>query len=363
MVKKTSLGSVIVAIAVCALLVMPMLGIESQAKTWRLTAGTVYPKKTMVITNLYQDFLGNEIEKRVAERTDHNITFNYAFAGTVAKHGEILEAVQKGFLDVGMITYPFEPAKLFLHSFGYYVPFNSVDIPLVAKVTLKLYDQFPVMKTVFEEKYAQKLLTIATIDSYQLITKRSWKKVEELSGRKIGGAGPNLDWIRAAGATPVQSKLSEMYTSAQTGVFEGIIMINDATLGYKLYEPCPYIAMANFGANPATGITINLKKFNSMPKEVQDIILEVSEEYCFETAKQLIAKRQQTIEGLRKAGATVWDVPEAERARWAEMMPNLPDKRAKEADGKGLPGSEFMRAFIGEMEKAGYQFPRKWVID
>jgi TRAP-type C4-dicarboxylate transport system substrate-binding protein len=352
-----------VAIAAGTILTMLLSSGQVCAKTWRLTAGTVYPKAALVSSALYEDYFGNEIKKRVAERTGHDIIFNFAFSGTIAKHGEVLEAVEKGFLDFGMITYPFEPAKLYLHSFGYFIPFSSADVLKVTQVTLDLYDNISVMKTIFEEKYRQKWLTTFAIDSYQLITQHPWKSIEELAGRKIGGAGPNLAWIKAANATPIQSKLSEMYTSAQTGVFEGIIMMNDATLGYKLYEPCPYVALVDFGANPAAGITMNLKKFNSMPKEVQKIIREVAREYSFEVAKGTMSKRERTIEGLKKAGATVWEVPEAERTRWAEMMPNLPNQRAKEADNKGLPGSEFMRMFISEIEKTGYHFPRKWVID
>ena len=63
--------------------------------------------------------------------------------GTVAKDGEVLEAVQMGLLDIGYVIFLFEPAKLFLHNFGYFVPFSSPDQVMVNNITRKLFDEFP----------------------------------------------------------------------------------------------------------------------------------------------------------------------------------------------------------------------------
>ena len=54
-----------------------------------------------------------------------------------------------------------------------------------------------------------KYLGMFTYDSYQLITKFPIKTIDDITGHKIAGAGPNLSWIKAVGAVPVQSNLVE----------------------------------------------------------------------------------------------------------------------------------------------------------
>ncbi|MHC4362931.1 MAG: C4-dicarboxylate TRAP transporter substrate-binding protein, partial [Planctomycetota bacterium] len=54
------------------------------------------------------------------------------YGGTIAKLGGVLEAIEAGVLDMGLVAYPFEPAKLFLHNFSYHVPFGTPD-PLQAQ--------------------------------------------------------------------------------------------------------------------------------------------------------------------------------------------------------------------------------------
>jgi TRAP-type C4-dicarboxylate transport system substrate-binding protein len=353
----------LITLILTATMVLFLLGGPAGAETFRLTFGSVYPLKAGIWNTLTKDYLAAEISKRVAEKTDHEVKWNYAYAGAVAKHGEVLEAVQKGLLDVGMITTPFEPAKLFLHSLGYYVPFASVDTVLINKITNQLYNEVPYLKEVYEKEYNQKLLAPMVIDSYHVITKFPWQKMADFQGHKIAGAGANLEWIKACGAVPVQSNLAEAYTSLQTGVYEGWIMIVDATLAYKLYEPAPYYTFCDFGANPAGNITINLKKFNSMPKEVQEIILQVAKEYSEEVAKGLLQVRERNIQKMKDLKINLSTVPWDQKVAWAQAMPDQPNQRAKEAESKGMPGIKVMGRYIELMEKGGHKFPRAWKIE
>jgi hypothetical protein len=43
-------------------------------------------------------------------------------------------------------------------------------------------------------------------------------------------------------------------------------------------------------------------------------------------------------------------------------LPNIADEKAKEADKKGMPGTQVMKAYLEEMEKAGFKWPRRWEI-
>jgi TRAP-type C4-dicarboxylate transport system substrate-binding protein len=328
-----------------------------------MTIGSGHPADAAIWAGMVRDFFAPEVKKRVEARTDHKIKWVDAYGGAVAKLGGVLEAVQDGILDVGLIAYPFEPTKLFLHNFCYFVPFGSPDVNQVARIGLKIHETFPYLNEVYEKRYNQVWVGAGTVTSYHLITTFQWKNIEELSGRKIAAAGPNLPWVKAVGAVPVQSNLNEAYTSFQTGVYDGWVMFVDATVGFKLYEVAPYHTFCDFGAIFVCDITINKDRWNSLPKEVQDIILEVGKEYNREEAEAAEAKVQRGMEVMKKAGTSFYHLPFEQKKKWAEMMPNIPNEKAKEADAKGMPGSKVIGAYIEELEKEGYKFPRRWVID
>jgi C4-dicarboxylate-binding protein DctP len=353
--------SVIIALSV--LFLMPLAAGEATAKTFRLTIGSGHPADAAIWAGQIRDYFAPEVKKRVEATTTHKIKWVDAYGGSVAKLGEILESVQDGILNVGLIVVPFEPVKLFLQNWCYYVPFGSPDVQQVARVSQKMYDRFPYLKNVFEKKYNQKFLGTGTISSYNLVTIFPWKKVEELKGKKIAAAGPNLPWVKSVGAVPVQSNLNEAYTSLQTGVYEGWVMNVDATVGFKLFEVAPNYAFTDFGAISVSCLTINLDTWNTLPKEIRNIMLQVGKEYNEVEAKAAQEKQERCIKTMKTAGVNLFDVPFEEKVRWANMMPNIPDEKAKEADKKGMPGSKLIKAYIEEVEKEGFKFPRRWVIN
>jgi len=334
-----------------------------QAETFRMTIGAGHPADPSVWVARLRDFFAPEVKKRVEAATGHKIEWLHAYGGSVAKVGEVLEAVESGILDVGITLHPFEPAKLFLHNWGYYVPFASSDIFQVGRVSLKLHDDFPYLKEVFEKKYNQKWLGVLMWDSYQLVTTFPWEKVEQLRNRKIGGAGPNLPWVKAAGSIPVQMNMNEAYTSLQTGVYEGALSTVDHIVGMKLHEVARNFTFCDFGAICGGAITVNLARWNRLPAEMKKIMIEVGKEYTMDECKAAMAKKEKAMETLKKGGVRLYWLPFEERVRWANMMPNIPQEKAKEADQKGLPGTKVIRAYIYELEQEGYKFPRRWSVE
>ena len=79
--------------------------------------------------------------------------------------------------------------------------------------------------------------------NYNLVTTFSWGKGEQLKGRKIAAAGPNVPWVQAIGAIPVQSNLNEAYTSLQTGVYQGWVLGGTATIEEIFQGSFPFLLM------------------------------------------------------------------------------------------------------------------------
>jgi len=328
-----------------------------------LRIGSGHPNGPAVYVADTANYFVPEVKKRVAAETEHTIEFVEGYGGAIAGVAETLEAVQNGILDIGAYCMCFEPAKLFLHNFPYYAPFGPQDSEQQMQAVRAVYDETPWLSEVFETAYKQKLLGLHGWDNYHLGTTEPWDSVNDLKGVKIGGAGPNLPWLEFAGAVPVQSTLPDGYLSLQTGVYNGWLMFPSAYLGFKFYEPAPHYTQIGFGAMGVNALTMNAKKFNKLPEDVQQILLEVGRGYEAQAGESLNARQAAGLAGLADVGAELKILPEEARAGWAESLASFPNKQAKDADGRGMPGSEVMSNYLSAVDETGYQWPHSYQID
>ncbi len=331
----------------------------SRAETFRLTIGAGHPVPTSSWVAPMQTFMQVEVKKRVEQKTGHKIEWVEAYGGSVAKLGEVLEAVENGLLDIGDVHVPFEPSKLLAYNFGYFVPFGTESVVIAGRAARKVFDAFPPLRANLENRFNQVYLATGAVTCYNLVTTFPWTKVEQLKGRKIAAAGPNIPWLQAVHAVPVQSNLNEAYTSFQTGVYEGWIMIPDATYSFKLHEVARYYTITGFGAIPNTLITINKNTWKKFPKEVQEIFLEVGREYTKVQTEASQIKSDQAIKAMKDAGTTIRELSWEEKVRWANALPNIPKQKAEEIRKAGLPG-DVVFAYIQNLKDEGVKLPRDW---
>ncbi len=331
----------------------------SRAETFRLTIGAGHPVPASSWVAPMQTFMQVEVKKRVEQKTGHKIEWVEAYGGSVAKLGEVLEAVENGLMDIGDVHVPFEPSKLLAYNFAYFVPFGTENVVIAGRAARKVFDAFPQMRANLENRFNQVYLATGAVTCYNLVTTFPWTKVEQLKGRKIAAAGPNIPWLQAVHAVPVQSNLNEAYTSFQTGVYEGWIMLPDATYSFKLHEVARYYTITGFGAIPNTLITINKNTWKKFPKEVQDIFLEVGREYTKVQTEASQIKGEQAIKAMKDAGTTIRELSWEEKVRWANALPNIPKQKAEEIRKAGLPG-DVVFAYIQNLKDEGVKLPRDW---
>jgi len=329
-----------------------------------LTIGAGHPAGgAITYANRLESWFVPTLKERVEAETDHTLEVVEAYGGAIAPLAEVLGATQSGLLDIGAIIYPFEPSALALHNLEMKIPFSSPDPEIAIKAMRAVYDEIPYMGQMLEDEHNQKVLGLWTTGSYHLVTTFQWDGFDDLSGRTLTAAGPNLPWITAAGVNPVQGSLGEWYTGLETGVIDGAVMFPEATAGFKLYEPAPFYKEVGFGASPQGAITINLDTFNALPADVQAIIVELGVEFEAQIAGWVKEEGAAAYEEMTAAGTTITSLTPAQRTDWAKRLSELPNQGAQEANALGLPGSEAYRVYIRAQEDLGYVFPREWIIE
>ena len=89
---------------------------------------------------------------------------------------------------------------------------------------------------------------------------------------------------------------------------------------------------SGFGAITWHGLTINSARWNRLPKEVQDIILEVAKEFEAKTGTVNKENYPKQMDELKAKGAVVRKLPDQVQRDWAQSLAKWPSQMAKELD-------------------------------
>ena len=333
------------------------------ADTFTLRIGSGHPKGPAPYVTTMSDFFAVEVSRRVDEETDHKVEFIEAYGGAIAGVADTLESVQQGILDIGGFCICFEPSKMFLHNFPYYLAFGPEKSSDAIAAARKVYDDTPWLSEVMVSEYGQVNLGLGVWDNYHLGTKDPWDTVEDLKGIKIGGAGPNLPWLDYVNAIPVQSTLPEGYLALQTGVYTGWLMVPSAYNGFKFYEPAPYYTLIGFGAMPVIMMTMNQSKLASLPEDVQKIILEVGAEWEAGNGAKMDSVQEFGLNALKENGATIRSLPEEVRIDWANSLADFPRQQLAESISRGEPALEVMQGYIDASISIGHKWPVEYDLN
>jgi TRAP-type C4-dicarboxylate transport system substrate-binding protein len=93
---------------------------------------------------------------------------------------------------------------------------------------------------------------------------------------------------------------------------------------------------------------------------VKQALQEVAVMYRDHVAGIAMDRAAASREAYVAAGGTITDASEADRAAWANAMPNIAAEWAKTLDDKGEPGSEMLKAYLGKLAAEGYTGVRDW---
>ena len=332
------------------------------AETFQLTVVAGHPPITKGVAAV-RDYFIPEINRRLEEAGGaHSIEWTEAYAGSVADVNGVLEAVEDGIADFGYVPHLFEADAVPLEQITYVTPFGTDDLPLLMQVISQLHAEIPEIGEGWA-RHNQIVLAPVGIDTYHFVTNFPIEAISDLEGRSIGTAGLALNWLNGSGAIPVSGALPSFYNSMSTGLIDGVMTFESAVAPYDFFEVAPYITRINFGAQYASALTVNIDTWERLPEEVRAIILEVSEEYRDQTARDYFEGGQASLNVAVENGATISDIPDEARAAYAGQMPNVALEWAADLDARGLPGTRVLETYMRLAQEAGIEFARDWTAE
>jgi TRAP-type transport system periplasmic protein len=276
----------------------------------------------------------NEIEKR----TNGRVKITHFAGSTLAPPMQVYDSTVRGIADIGQSLMSYSPGRL----------------PLTEVLSLPLGFTSGYQATGLANEYYRKfqprefgdskVMFLHASGSCIFMTRKPIQKTEDLKGLRIKVNSENADIAHAVGAAPVTMPVSETYDGLQKGLLDGMLLSVETLKGYKFGEVIK-TALENHAFSYSTGLFVimNKARWDSFPKDIQQIIEKVNEEYVEKYGRLWNEMEKEGKDyGLSK-GVNFVQVPREEQAKWAEKMKPILDQYVKEIKAKGLPSEEALR--------------------
>jgi TRAP-type transport system periplasmic protein len=311
-------GAFAVALSVGSGLALP----TAAAQEIRLQGAVIFPPD-----NLWS-LAGQRFAERVEERTDGRVVIEWAYGGALGNARETIEALSFGTADI--VTQQIDQLNRYdpIAGLGAY-PYMIRDIDHFRAVMYEsdlgqdFFDEV-------EERTGYKLVGAGYRGPRETASRTAFQTPDDLRGLKI--RVPEIEiyartW-EMLGASPVPMPSLEVYTALQQGIVDAVENPLEAHVRSRYYEAVPYVVLTGH-VNPYYSFIFWGDRFNSLPEDVQQVLIEEGEEamrWGTEQTLELIAEYEAR---LKEEGA---EFVEPDREALQAALEPLLDEYAEYAD-------------------------------
>lgn len=360
-IKLPSVSALAIAAAVTATVAVTVPATAQEAIN--LTAISGYPPPATWAGSMIDAFMP-AVDAQLAKTGNYKINWNKAISGQIVKPRGELEGVETGLGDLGVIVTAFHADKVPLYDVSFKTPFVSTDLELISATTNKMVATFPDYKKTWATFNQVDLAATGAVDNYMLWSDVKITTLDQIKGKKVGAAGPNLPWVTAIGAAGVQTNLADAYNSLNTGIYEAMIVWRQAAGAFKLCEPAPFALDAPLGGVNGFSLNFNKDVWDGLPDEVKKAMQDSAPAWVAENVKRV---NEGASSGLARCkaefGTELTTLSAEDRLKWANALPPLGKQWAEARDKAGQPGTEILKAWMDTMRAANQPIARHWDRD
>jgi TRAP-type C4-dicarboxylate transport system substrate-binding protein len=330
----------------------------SAAKEYKLTIASAPPP---VVTPSYvtKTFFVPTATKR-AKACGDTLIWTQAYAQTLAKVDETLEAVEEGIAHFAVLLRNFEESKLPLDQYSTVMPFVVADPAVMNEIDAAVRKKVPEMNKMYA-RYGQVYLAGSSEHSMQMFSTFPILRYEDLKGHKIGGSGSLGNYIRGTGAVLVNSAMQDSYTNIKNGLYDGYPIVIYLAFPYRTYQVAKYYTVTNFGATTVAALTVNAKTWATFSPCLQKAFRDTAAEWSQQYVKVNNGRLAKFSGIIKKKGGNVFEtLSPAQRKRWAMALPPLAKQWSTALEAKGLPAKAVVKAFMEEARARGIKPARDW---
>jgi TRAP-type C4-dicarboxylate transport system substrate-binding protein len=352
--KKTLL----VVIAILGFILLSV--VPSPAEVIELRFGHQNPPKGRTT----EKFL-NAWAKKVEQATKGRVKITMYPAESLFKAREAYEATRGGITDINWTILGYYTGRFPLTSVMALPFLNLASGHINGKlrsggavnshIMEELYETLPEIQAEWKDV---KVLMLNCTDPYLIFTaKKPVRDMDDLKGLKIRElGGPPSEMWKLLGATPVLLGMPDVYEAASKGVIDGANIPWAAIATYKFYEVFTFWTDTATTASPQMTI-MNLDKWKSLPKDIQEQIMSVSgisgaefagdQGWGFEIRDEVLARAEKAGHKMEKVA-----LEKGEYEKWVEIAGRpIWNNWVKDMKAKGLNGQKVLDKTIELLKK------------
>ena len=273
----------------------------------------------------------SELEKR----TNGKVEAKLFPGGSLLDANNMYDGVSKRVDDIGLSCPTYEPGRYPLLSIAE-MPSGYPNGKVASEVVYDLIKEYPL-----DALKDFKIITAFATEPSYIQSKVPISNLEELKGKQLRISGSLTPIMKALGAAPVGMSQADVPQSLQTGVIVGNISSREVLKDLKLAETEKYIT--DYPLTVTTFVAVmNKDVWNSLPKDVQAVIDELSPEMAVFAGDYLDKHVQEALDWSQKQyGLKTLSLTPEEKKRWDEILKPLQDNYVKELEGKGLTAQKY----------------------
>ena len=320
------------------------------------------PGKHPAVT-IFREHFRAAVEQQMAAASD-GMTFKWrpAYDGTIAKFGNVLEAITDGVGDFGLIAVDYETKRLPLQGISFHLPFSTTQCALAAGAYHELHKEFVDMNTPWQQA-GQIYLANITTDGYGLFSGPRIKSIEDLRGLTLGIAVRIGPWLSGVAAKPFRMPLVQFAGALEAKAIVGAILPITEIAEFKLEQGFNNYLLAEFGPQTAYAITINSQRFAELSAPLRDALLAAADQFVPAGAQAYCDAGASTLTELKKEGVGTQRFFRSRREQWVAALPPLGRMWASEREAEGYAGTEILTAYMANLRAAGAKPKRNWDLD
>ncbi len=275
--------------------------------------------------------------EEVIKRTNGRIKVTNHYAQSLGKFSDFPDMILGGTCDLGFVM---AMSKGFELLGANELPFLISKTAVSMDVAQGLY-RLGLFSSIFEKSGFKTLYFQPTDPFYFFFVNKKVTNLNELRPLKLRGATPpQLQVIKALGASGVSIPTADLYMALDRRTVDGLITAPELVLSSKLYEILKYCAWESVGT-PSGAVVMNLNVWNSLPPDIQVIIEELNQEIRYKFMDMQKSAEEYRKE-LTKHGVTIYELSLKEVDLWRTMAEPLIKDWIEARKAKGQPSQEIV---------------------
>lgn len=257
--------------------------------------------------------------------------------GTLLDAKNMVRGVVQGQADIGCISLAYHPGAYPLLS-AFELPLGFASAEAASAALWDLHEKYMPAET-----SRVKVIGLFTSAPSQVMSIKPLTSAADIKGLTLRSAGVLADVAESMGARPISMPQSDAPEALQKGMVQGVFSSLDVLKDYNFAESCRHGLIVNSSLYPFM-VFMNMKKWESLPSDVQAAIMELSREHSIWTGVYVDKHGAEARAWAKETyGAVLNELPKEELESLRAMSAPVVESWKQKVSAKGVKADEVLQ--------------------